>query len=63
MKYLLRLKDAGIVEGMDLPAGQLIQTDKDDLAKELCDEKKAVLLQGKFKKVKTIKTQQDDGTN
>ena len=63
MKYLLRLKDAGIVEGMDLPAGQLIQTDKDDLAKELSDDKKAVLLQGKFKKVKTIKTQQDDGTN
>jgi len=63
MKYLLRLKDAEIVEGMDLPAGQLIQTDKDDLAKELSDEKKAVLLRGKFKKVKTTKTQDDDGTN
>jgi len=62
MKYLLRLKDAGIVAGLDLPAGQLIQTNKDGLAKELCDADKAVLIRGKFKKTKTTKTQ-TDGTN
>jgi len=47
---------------MDLAAGQVIQTKNTALARELCDEDKAVLLRGKLKKVKTTKKAKD-GTN
>jgi len=60
--YKLKLKEACKVAGMDLAAGQVIQTKNTALARELCDEDKAVLLRGKLKKVKTTK-KAEDGTN
>ena len=60
--YKLKLKEACKVAGMDLAAGQVIQTKNTALARELCDEDKAVLLRGKLKKVKTTKKAKD-GTN
>jgi|TARA_R100001530_G_C4171964_1_gene116945 hypothetical protein len=60
--YRLKLKEACKVEGLDLAAEQVIQTNKAALARELCDEKKAVLLRGKLKQLKTTK-KAEDGTN
>ena len=60
--YKLKLKEACKVSGLDLAAGQVIQTKNSALARELCDEDKAVLLRGKLKKVKTTKKAKD-GTN
>ena len=57
--YKLKLKEACKVSGLDLAAGQVIQTKNSALARELCDEDKAVLLRGKLKKVTPKEIEKD----
>ena len=60
--YKVKLKEACKVGTLNLKAGQLVKIKKSAVAKELCDNDKAVLISGKFKQVKP-KKQAENGTN